>query len=266
MAPADVRRLRLWQERIETDVEIAGSGPPLIYLHGPWGVAPDRGFIARLTDFNTVYAPRFPGTTQGDPDAVHRLDSWLDLIVYHGELFERLQLDAPVVVGHSFGGLLAAEIAAAVPRSVGKLVLIDPVGLWRDDRPVKNWMILSDRERKPTLFANPDGEGAQAFFAVPSDPTARVDALAQMIWSQACTGKFVWPVPDRGLKHRIHRIAAPTLIVWGMTDRIIERTYAQDFAERIAGAKVVLVEGAGHFPHLEQPDAVTRGIQEFTRR
>jgi pimeloyl-ACP methyl ester carboxylesterase len=198
MALADVRRLRLWQERIETDVEIAGSGPPLIYLHGPWGLASDRGFIARLAEFNTVYAPRFPGTTPGDPDAVHRLDSWLDLIVYHGELFERLQVDAPAVVGHSFGGLLAAEIAAAAPRSIGKLVLIDPVGLWRDDRPVKNWMVLSDRERKPSLFANPDSESAQAFFAVPSDPAARVDALAQMIWSQACTGKFVWPVPDRG--------------------------------------------------------------------
>ena len=63
-------------------------------------------------------------------------------MVYHGELFDALQLVAPAMVGHSFGGLVAAEVAAASPQSVGRLVLIDPVGLWRDELPVKNWMLL----------------------------------------------------------------------------------------------------------------------------
>ena len=263
MASPDVRRLRLWQGRIETDVEVSGSGPPLLYLHGPWGLSPDRAFVARLAEKNTVYAPRFPGTTPGDPDAVHRLDSWLDLVVYHGELLDALKLDAPAVAGHSFGGLLAAEIAAAMPRAVARLALIDPVGLWRDDHPVKNWMVLSDKERKPSLFADPDGEGAKKFFTVPSDAPARVDTLAQMIWSQACTGKFVWPLPDRGLKHRIHRIKAPTLLVWGKADRIIDAVYAKEFADRIAGAKVALIDKAGHLPQLEQPEATAKAVQSF---
>ena len=90
MAVSEVRRLRLWQDRIETEVEIAGSGPPLVYLHGPWGLLPDRTFIAQLARANTVYAPRHPGTTRGDPDAVHALNDWLDLIVYHGELLTDL--------------------------------------------------------------------------------------------------------------------------------------------------------------------------------
>ena len=139
-----VRGLRLWQNRIETEVEIAGSGPPLIYLHGPWGLAPDRAFIARLAEAHTVFAPRFPGTTPGYPDAVHALDSWLDLIVYQGELVDALALTESALVGHSFGGLLAAEFAAAPPKSVGRLVLIDPVGLWRDDLPVQNWILLAE--------------------------------------------------------------------------------------------------------------------------
>jgi len=263
MAARDVRRLRLWQDRIETDVEIAGRGPPLLYLHGPWGLAPDRAFIARLADAHTVYAPRHPGTTPGDPDAVHALDGWLDLVVYYAELLDRLALGAPAFVGHSFGGLVAAEIAAAAPKSVGRLVLIDPVGLWRDDHPVKNWMVLNDAERRPSLFADPEGEAARRFFAVPSDPDERVDALSQLVWSQACTGKFVWPVPDRGLKHRIHRIAAATLIVWGKADRIVDAAYAQEFAQRIAGAEVQLIDGAGHLSHLEQPDAVAKAVQGF---
>ena len=65
-----------------------------------------------------------------------------------------------------------------------------------------------------------------------SDPDERVDTLAQFIWAQACTGKFVWPIADRGFKRRAHRIAAPTLIVWGNADGIIAPAYAQEFAQR----------------------------------
>ncbi len=260
-----VRRLRLWQNRIETEVEIAGSGPPVVYLHGPWGLAPDRPFIGRLAEAHTVFAPRFPGTTPGNPDAVHALDSWLDLVVYQGELFDALALSAPALVGHSFGGLLAAELSAALPKSVGRLVLIDPVGLWRDDLPVRNWMLLAEEARRPTLFADAGGVAASAFAEVPSDPALRVDALAQFVWAQACTGKFVWPIADRGLKHRIHRIAAPTLIIWGAADRIVAPSYAEEFAKQIPGARVELIDEAGHLPHLERLDPVTKLATEFLR-
>jgi len=260
---ADVRTLKLWQGRIATELEVAGSGPPLLYLHGPWGLAPDRGFIARLTEGRTVYAPKFPGTSRGDHEAVHALDGWLDLAVYHGELLDALKLSAPAVVGHSFGGLIAAEIAAAMPERVAKLGLIDPVGLWRDDHPVQNWMLLPDKTRGSSLFAAPDGEAARRFFAVPADAAERVDSQAQAIWSQACTGKFVWPIADRGLSKRIHRIAAPTLIVWGEADRIVAPAYAQEFAGKIAGARVAMIPRAGHLPQLEQPDAVVKALSAF---
>jgi pimeloyl-ACP methyl ester carboxylesterase len=264
MAGPELRRIRLWQDRIETEVEIGGRGPALVYLHGPWGLNPDRAFIARLAGAHTVYAPRHPGTTPGDPNGIHAFTDWLDLLVYYGELLDRLQLDGPVAfVGHSFGGLVAAELAAMSPKSVGKLALIDPIGLWRDDLPVKNWMVLSDTERRPSLFADPKGDAAQQLFATPSDPDGRVDVLAQFVWSQACTGKFVWPVPDRGLKHRIHRIAAPSLIIWGESDRIIAPDYAKEFAKRIAGARVQLIAKAGHLPHLEQPEEVAKAVLGF---
>lgn len=263
MAAPEMRRVRLWQGRIETDVEIAGQGPPLVYLHGPWGLRADRAFLDRLARTRTVYAPLFPGSTPDDPNAVHALGDWLDLVVYYGELFDRLELDKPIVAGHSFGGMVAAELAAALPRSVEKLILIDPLGLWRDEHPVKNWMVLSEAERRPSLFADPAGEAAVRFFAVPANSRARIDVLAQFVWSQACTGKFVWPLPERGLKRRIHRIAAPTLIVWGKADRIVAPAYAGEFAARIAGAKVALIENAGHLPHLEQPQAVAKAVLDF---
>ena len=230
------------------------------------GLNPDRPFVGHLAGGNTVHAPKFPGTSRGDHEAIHALDNWLDLVVYHCELFDQLELAAPALVGHSFGGLVAAEFAAAAPKSVGRLVLIDPVGLWRDDLPVKNWMLLSNDARRRALFADPEGEAAQRFFDVPGDPAGRVDTLAQFNWAQACTGKFVWPIADRGFKNRIHRVAAPTLIVWGNADGIIAPAYAQEFAKSIAGARVELIDKAGHLPHLENSEAVGKTLRDFLRQ
>ena len=256
-----VQKLRLWQGRIETEVEISGDGPPLVFLHGPWGLDRDRDFLDLLAASVAVYAPRHPGTTRSDPDAVHQLDDWLDLVAYHGELFDRLGLETPIVVGHSFGGMMACEIAATMPARVKKLVLLNPLGLWRDDLPVKNWMILSDEERQTALFHDPCGEAARRFSEFPGED--RVEAQVGFIWSQACTGKFVWPIPDKGLRKRIHRITAPTLIEWGSSDGVMAPAYAQEFAQRIAGSRAILIENAGHLPHLERPQEVARLMRDF---
>ena len=254
--------MRLWQDKIETEVEIAGNGPPLVFLHGPWGLR-DRSWLEGVAGSHRVYALRHPGTSPGDPDAIHQLDDWLDLVVFYGELLDRLGLDAVSLVGHSFGGMLACEIAAAMPRRVKKLVLIAPLGLWRDDLPVKNWMILPEDQRRAALFADPRGPAAERFFALPDDPAARVEVQADLVWSQACTGKFVWPIPDKGLKKRIHRISAPSLIIWGKADALIAPDYAHDFARRITGARLALIEDAGHLPHLERPDEVASVMRAF---
>jgi pimeloyl-ACP methyl ester carboxylesterase len=77
------------------------------------------------------------------------------------------------------------------------------------------------------------------------------------------TGKFLWPIPDKGLKKRIHRIQVPTLVVWGKDDRIVPPAYAEEFVRRIPGARAETVGQAGHAPHLEQPDAVARLVRGF---
>ena len=264
MASPQVRRLRLWQDRIPTEVEIAGSGPPLVYLHGPWGLAPDRASSPGLPTTTPSMRPT-SRDKPGDSEAAHSLDSWLDLVVYHGELLDALQLDAPAIVGHSFGGLLAAELAATAPKSVGRLVLIDPVGLWRDDLPVKNWMVLSDRERQPSLFAEPDGKRPEIFRGAERSRRARRHARAIDLVPGLLRQVRLADARSRP-EARIHRIAAPTMIVWGNADRIIEPAYAQEFARRIAGAGCVLIDGAGHLPHLEKPETVIKAVQEFPRR
>lgn len=257
------KRLTLWQGKVETEVEVSGDGSPLLYLHGPWGLNPDLPFLAQLSSAYKVFAPRHPGTSSGAPNAAHAIDTFWDLVVYYGELMDRLGLKSAAIAGHSFGGLVAAELAAAMPERASRLVLIDPVGLWRDDHPVKNWMIMPDAARPQALFANSTGDAARRFFGHPEDKDARVASIVAFVWAQACTGKYVWPLPDKGLKHRIHRIAAPTLIVWGKQDGIVSPVYAEEFARRIAGSRIELIDDAGHLPQLERGEQVAELVRQF---
>jgi pimeloyl-ACP methyl ester carboxylesterase len=79
---------------------------------------------------------------------------------------------------------------------------------------------------------------------------------AQFIWSQACTGKLVWPIAERGFAQRSHRIAAPTLIIWGDTGRIVASVYAPELVKKISGVRVEMIARAGHLPQFEHQEAV----------
>ena len=157
--------------------------------------------------------------------------------------------------------MLAAEIAANNPERVSKLVLMCPIGLWRDDTPISNWMLITPATDMPKyLFYEPDGPLARMAFG-----QADVDAQIKMVWSMACTGKFVWPIPDKGLHKRIHRIQAPTLVLWGKQDRLVPPAYAQEFARRIPGSKVEIIDQAGHVLGLEHPARLAELTEQFLK-
>ena len=114
-----------------------------------------------------------------------------------------------------------------------------------------------------TLFSDPDAPRIKELMTLPTDPQELAIAQADSVWALGATGKFVWPIPDKGLKNRLHRITAPTLIVWGEHDRLIPSVYAQEFAERIADARVEIVEGSGHVPQWEQLETVAPLVLDF---
>ena len=254
--------LSVWRGQIQSRVKVAGQGPPLVYLHGAAGLMWDD-FLEGLSQTHTIYAPEHPGTSPGDPDAIKPLDDLWELVLYYYELFDGLGLESPAVVGHSFGGMVASEIAATDPRRVSKLVLLNPIGLWRDDAPVKNWMVMSPDDLGKELFSEPDGPVARRVLAEPEDPEERMTAKIQGIWNLGCTGKFTWPIPDKGLSKRLHRVQAPTLVIWGQQDGIVPAIYAQEFADRISEARSVIVERAAHVPQLEQLDQVSQLVEDF---
>jgi len=262
MAPT-TQDVKAWDDRITTRVHRAGQGEPVVFLHGAAGLQWDA-FLDGLAERFSVYAPEHPGTTLGDPDGIRALDDLWDLVLYYDELFDALGLDAPAVVGHSFGGMVAAEIAATLRQRVSKLVLISALGLWRDDEPIRNFMVMTPEELVPYVVADPNGPAAAALLAAPDlESEAGQTAVIQSTWSLACTGKFIWPIPDRGLRKRLHRITAPTLILWGHQDRLVKTVYADEFAGAIKGSRVEVLEGAGHLPHVEQPERTLAAVTEF---
>ena len=88
-------------------------------------------------------------------------------------------------------------------------------------------------------------------------------AIAGLAWAIGCTAKFVWPIPEKGLSKRLHRIDAPMLIVWGKQDRLVSSAYATEFGRRIAGSRVEIIDECGHIPQLEQPEQTYALVGEF---
>lgn len=265
--------VNVWDPRVNTRVITAGDGPPLVYFHGPVGLYWD-GFLDFLSEDHSVYAPEHPGTSPGNPRGIDAFDDLADLVLFYDELFEKLGIEQPVLVGHSFGAMIAAEVASYYPDKIKGLVLIAPLGLWRDDAPVARYQMMGREEMARISFYDSDGPVARqilptyraAFIeteGLDGDDEAIQDAVLRSTWALACTGKFTWPIPELGLKKRLHRIKAPTLLVWGAQDGLVPPIYAEDFAQAIKNSKVAVIERAAHLPQLERPDATQESIGRF---
>jgi pimeloyl-ACP methyl ester carboxylesterase len=257
------RTVSVWQNRVRIRVLSKGRGPSLVFFHGPWGLAWDP-FLDELARSFTVHAPEHPGTSPDAHDDVYHLDGLWDLVLCYEELMAALGITRAALVGHSFGGMVACELAAAYPDRARRQALIAPLGFWRDPDRIVNWMMLEPGELRRHLFADPECEAARLMFPRSEvQDAAAIAARVRLVWAMGATGKFIWPIPDKGLKKRIHRVEAPTLLVWGEGDRLVPSVYADEFAGRLRDARVQMVANTGHAPHLEQPVAVARAVRDF---
>lgn len=238
-----------------------GSGSPVVYLHGASGVSDSDPLVAALAAAgHEVIAPLSPGFR--DLEELDDIRDVHDLALHYDDLLDGLGLDSVPVVGHSFGGMVAAELAAHVPYRVSRLVLAAPFGLWRDDIPTADLFTAFPLEIQDLLWADAQSEAAQRAMA---DMTAGdsgeaddpiVSLLITMVKGLTTVGKFIWPIPDKGLERRLHRIKAPTLLVWGAKDKLVPAAHAELFAAGIPDARVEVVDDAGHMAPFER-------IEEF---
>ena len=247
----------MFESKLCTD----GNGAPLLFLHGAGGLRGWEPFLVELAQHFTVYAPAHPGfeTSTG----IEHIDDIIDLVVYYNDLLDALHLESVHVVGHSLGGMIGAELAALSPHRVRRLVLANAVGLWRDDHPIADFFAMTPEQLALALWHDPNAAVARVMMAVPQDEKAQLEAYLIRMQHLATAGKFLWPIPDKGLKKRIHRIQAPTCIIWGASDGLTPVVYAQEFQQRIPGSQVTILSQCGHMPMYEDPVGFVSAVVGF---
>lgn len=248
----------------ETEVFEEGSGPPLLFLHGVNNIQPGDPFVARLAETHRVVAPRMPGF--GESTGTEHLLDIHDLIYYELDLLDTLGLRGVPVVGHSLGAMVAAELAAVQPERFSSLTLIAPFGLWNPEYPVADFFAMSPTQLAAATYHDPESPTAQAAARPPEDNEAYIAFMLDRAKSLATAAKYLWPIPNRGLARRLHRVSAPTLLVWGESDKIVPPRYAQDFQAAIPGARVETIKAAGHLPQVEQPEKLAETIRAFVSK
>jgi pimeloyl-ACP methyl ester carboxylesterase len=246
---------------LSAEVLKAGHGEPLVYLHGAFGYKGWNPFLDRLSERFTVYAPLHPGF--GEPDSVKQLDDILDIVLYHFDLLDALGLDAPHLVGHFFGAMIAAEMAAVCPHRMSRMVLASPAGLWLDDKPGVDYFVVLPDNLRSLLFQDPDSDLAKGILPDVDTDEQRMTRNVERGLSLSTVGKYLWPIPDKGLKKRLGRIKVPTQVVVAENDQIVPPAYGDEIVARIPGAKLQVVPNASHLFIHEQPDDFAGMVADF---
>ena len=189
------------------------------------------------------------------------MDSVDDIAHIYLELMDRLDLRRAKIVGCSIGGWIAAELATKSPERVEKLVLVAPVGVKTGTRTKLDI---------PDIFAMSQEKMAATMFHDPAK--ARIDlsklspeALTVIARNREALALFVWEpyMHNPKLKHRLHRIAAPTLFLRGASDGLVSAEYLARYAALLPQVRIETIPEAGHSPQIEQPEEFAAHVASF---
>ena len=245
------------------EIELSQFGeanrPALLYLHGGFGQDQSTAFLRELSKHFNVMAPSHPGF--GASACPQHIRSVSDLAFFYLDLADQFQLQDTILVGECFGGWLAAEMLIRSTEHFGHVVLIDALGVKFGDRlsrDITDIHALAETEVRNTLYYNP--EHAVTDYA--SLPDETLNAIAR---NREAFTFFGWKpyMHNPSLKHWLHRIKIPTLLLWGEQDRFVSTDYAKQYANAIPGSKLHLVPEAGHYPQVERPHIVLDHIYQF---
>ncbi|MCL2428627.1 MAG: alpha/beta hydrolase [Alphaproteobacteria bacterium] len=253
---------KLETEHTETHVLEGGSGPDLVFLHSAGGVRPDDPFLLKLSESYRVHAPLLPG--YGESPECTAIRDMLDVTLHTFDVVEKLGLSKPILVGHSLGGMIAAEMAAVCPNEVDRLCLIAAAGLWLDEYPSPDLFAMLPGEFPEMLFHDVElGRSLITSNVDIKDPKFLIPFLVDNARQLGMAGKLLFPIPERGLKDRLYRIKARTVLVWGDSDKVFPAPYAQAFKAQIRGAELLSVPDAGHAVTAEKPETVIAAIRRL---
>lgn len=257
--------------RHELEILRAGdeSADTLLLIHGINPTSPQAPFVAGLARTRYVVAPSHPGF--GASPLPADFDTMYDLVNLYLDVLDNLPGDDIAVCGFGFGGWIAAELAVAGHNRLRQLILVDPVGIkigGREERDIVHMFNTNPAELNRLAWHDPArrpagiyGLGWQATIS-DTMTDAEMVSLARN-WDSLCL--FAWRphMFNPQLRHWLHRISVPALVLWGESDRIVTPSYGRGFAELIPGAVFETVAEAGHHPELEQPGAFVASVERF---
>jgi pimeloyl-ACP methyl ester carboxylesterase len=175
-------------------------------------------------------------------------------------LLEQLPYEKVTLMGLSFGGWLAAEVAAASSRRIANLILVDPVGIklgGPETRDIVDVFNTHPAEVRRKAWHDP---------AKGPDYDAMTDeelVIHARNWDALCLYAWHPYMYNPQLKRWLARIAVPTLVLWGASDGIVTPDYGRAYAGLIPGAEFALIDDAGHFPEQEQPERFVERVIGF---
>jgi pimeloyl-ACP methyl ester carboxylesterase len=246
---------------IQTHMFEAGSpaSVPLLYLHGTFLGNLWLEYHNALAQNFHVFAPDIPGF--GLTERPNWMRDMSDYILYFRDLLDTLGLDRTIVVGHSLGGWMAAELAVWYPERVEKLVLANAIGIRVKGSPIANLFAMNPQELVMASFDNLTA-------AMPLMPAEfNTDYLLSQYRQLTTLASLAWnPSYDPTLERRLERINCPTLIVWGQNDRLVPPVYGDTFQRLIAHSELIKLEGTGHMPMFEKPVEWCSVIREFLQK
>ncbi|HMI71310.1 MAG TPA: alpha/beta fold hydrolase, partial [Solirubrobacteraceae bacterium] len=223
-----------------------GDGPPLLFLHAAGGAGtwlPFHGLLARRFE---VIAPDHPGF--GGSDDMPEVEAIDDLVYHYLDVLDRLGLERVNVVGGSVGGWIAAELAVHSPHRIERLALLGAAGLRVPGNMATDVFLMTPDQVVGTLYKRPE----PVLQAMPSEPD--VDFILAMQRDMAALARYVWApyLNDPKLERRLHRVAAPTLVLWADDDRVMPIEHGRRYAERIPDATLRVIEDCGHAMYFER--------------
>ena len=252
---------RIQTGEVSLEVLTAGEGPPLLFLHGGDYFLQNRGFIEKLARHWRVIVPRHPGFGQSErPDGFRTVH---DLAYLYLDLLERQDFRNVMLVGSSFGGWIALEMCVRCVERIGRLALIDALGVkfgGREERDIADIYALPGDELLRRTFFDPGR-------AVPDYARLDDDEATAIVRDRAATALYGWRpyMHNPGLRQWLHRVRVPTLVLWGDNDGIVAPGYGENLCRSLAAAKFELIREAGHYPQIERSDEVVDAIERFAR-
>lgn len=246
---------------IDLEVLRRGAGRPLLLLHGFHAVDPRAAFVEGLAAHAEVIAPSHPGFGRSPrPD---EFDSVYDLIHLYLAALDGLGEEKVTLVGLSFGGWLAAEIAVTCSHRLDRLVLVDALGIKISDRETPDILDVfntNPREVRRRSWHDPE-RCAPDFDAMTDDELV----VYHREWESLSLYGWRPYMYNPALRRWLRRISVPTLLLWGESDGVVTPAYGRAYAAEIPGARFETIADAGHHPHVEQPEAFVDRLVAFLK-